>query len=50
MGALYEKGRGVPQEDPRARELYTLACNAGVASGCDNLGGLFTRFELAGRS
>ena len=35
------KGRGVPQEAPRARELYTLACNAGVVAGCAHLGSLY---------
>ena len=37
---MFEHGEGVPQDDAKAAEYYTRACDAGLALGCSNLGQL----------
>ena len=38
LGLMYYKGRGVKQDDFKAKELYGKACDGGCAGGCYNLG------------
>ena len=38
LGLMYDKGEGVRQSYPKAKELYGKACDGGYASGCYNLG------------
>jgi hypothetical protein len=38
LAALYETGRGVPQDDRRAKQLREHACALGSIAACDELG------------
>ena len=41
LGVFYADGTGVPADPVRARELFTRACDGGVAKACNNLGLLY---------
>ena len=41
LGAMYENGRGVKQDDFKAVEFYTKACSLDNGKGCFNLGVMF---------
>jgi len=43
MGAMYEKGRGVPQDDAEAVKWYLKAAEQGHAMGQSNLGWMYAR-------
>jgi TPR repeat protein len=43
QGALYEHGRGVPENLGDAQRLYTQACRHGSGLGCSNLGVLYAQ-------
>ncbi|NGP56743.1 HP0628 family Sel1-like repeat protein, partial [Helicobacter pylori] len=38
LGVLYQKGLGVPQDDQRALDLFSYACDNGFESSCRNYG------------
>ena len=38
LGYMRSKGRGIPQDDTLATELYRRGCDMGSAWGCHNLG------------
>jgi TPR repeat protein len=38
LGVMYEKGRGVKQDDFKALKFYQKACDLNYGSGCFNLG------------
>ena len=36
LGTMYDSGRGVKQDDFKAKELFGKACDGGDAGGCKN--------------
>ncbi|MDD9946208.1 MAG: tetratricopeptide repeat protein, partial [Myxococcales bacterium] len=43
LGLLYQQGRGLEADMPRARELYQTACEGGYGRACSQLGALYLR-------
>ena len=41
LAGMYEQGRGVSVDLPRAAALYQRACQGGVARSCGNLGAMY---------
>lgn len=41
LGAMYRDGRGVPNDDNRAAQLFQKACDRGDAFGCSGLGFMY---------
>jgi TPR repeat protein len=42
---MYDKGEGVRQDNFKAAELFTKACDGGDAQGCFNLGAMYNNGE-----
>jgi TPR repeat protein len=38
LGLMYEKGKGVKQDDFKALKFYQKACDLNFSGGCSNLG------------
>lgn len=48
IGLKYEFGRGLPQDDPKARHYYALGCDLGEAKlGCHNLAAMALRDDTS---
>lgn len=45
LGAMYDNGEGVKQDDFKAVKLYTKACDSGVIRGCHYLGLKYVKGE-----
>src|SRR6185436_5962463 len=47
LGLLYDRGRGVPEDDVAAATLYEAACDGGYTRACGNLGNSYLRDSRA---
>jgi TPR repeat protein len=43
---MYEKGKGVKQDDFKAVKFFQKACDLNNGSGCSNLGFMYKRQDL----
>lgn len=41
LGTMYDHGKGVPEDDKKAMELYNKACDGGEPKACYNLGYIY---------